>query len=84
MYKKIIIGLLITVCIIALIVSGIDIILWKIDTNKVDKNVASIQEKVIVKVVQDTPETEVIELAQGDERQRNLYGAGGRSILGLY
>ncbi|MBQ6817185.1 MAG: class B sortase, partial [Bacilli bacterium] len=60
-YKKIIIGLIILVCIAALIVSGIDIITWKIDTNKTDKNIANVQEEVVVEVIQDTPETEIVE-----------------------
>jgi len=61
LYKKNIIGLIILVCIAALIVSGIDIITWKIDTNKIDKNIANVQEEVFVEVIQDTPETEIVE-----------------------
>lgn len=61
MYKKIIIILIILICLVGLIISGLNIIYWKIDKNKTDENIIKIQEDVIVDIVQDTSETKIIE-----------------------
>ena len=60
-WKNIIILIIILICLIFLIISIKDIIKWKIDSNKIDKQIDEIQEIVEVEKVEETEEVEIIE-----------------------
>lgn len=67
MYKKVIITLIILVCIVLLIISGIDIIVWKIDSDNIDKNIESIENEVLIEEVEDTSKTEIIDVVEKEK-----------------
>ena len=71
-WKNIILFLFLLVFIIILIYSAIKVIIWKIDSNKTEKQIKEIQEIVEIKEVEETEEIEIIE--QVDEiLQSNPY-----------
>ena len=59
-WKNIIILIIILICLIFLIISIKDIIKWKIDSNKTDKQLNAIQEIVEIEEVDETEEVEII------------------------
>lgn len=59
-WKNIIILIIILICLIFLIISIKDIIKWKIDSNKIDKQLNEIQEIVEIEEVDETEEVEII------------------------
>ncbi|MBQ3020762.1 MAG: class B sortase [Bacilli bacterium] len=71
-WKNIIILIIILICLIFLIISIKDIIKWRIDSNKIDKQLNEIQEIVEIEEVEETEEVEII---QQDEEipQANPY-----------
>ncbi|MBP3635776.1 MAG: class B sortase [Bacilli bacterium] len=60
-WKNIIILIIILICLIFLIISIKDIINWKIDSNKTDKQLDEIQEIVEIEEVEETEDVEIIE-----------------------
>lgn len=60
-WKNIILIFIFLVCLIALIISTINIIKWKLDSNKIDKQIEEIQDIVEVEEIVDTDTTEIVE-----------------------
>ena len=59
-WKNVIIILIVTALIITLIISILNIIKWKIDSNKTNEEITNIQEDIDVDEVEDTENTEII------------------------
>ena len=59
-WKNVIIILIVTALIITLIISILNIVKWKIDSNKTNEEITNIQEDIDVDEVEDTENTEII------------------------
>ncbi len=60
-WKNIIALIIFLVCFIALIITMIDVIKWKLDSNKIEQQIEKIQEIVEIEEVEETEEVEIIE-----------------------
>lgn len=63
-WKNIIFILIVIIFIITLTISVLNIVKWKIDSNKTNDEITNIQKNVAVKEVQDTENTEIIEQSE--------------------
>lgn len=63
-WKKLIIFFAGVACFITLIISIINIIIWKIDSDKTNKQISKVQQEVVVEEVTDNENTEIIEMKE--------------------
>ena len=71
-WKNIIALLIIIICLIILIISTKDILKWKLDSNKIEKQVEEIQEIVQIEEIKETDETEELEKIEIIEQEKEI------------
>lgn len=60
-WKNIILFLIFLVCLITLTISIVNIVIWKLDSNKTNKQIKKIQENIKIEDIYDNDNTEIIE-----------------------
>ncbi len=82
-WKNIILIFIFLICLIALIISTINIVKWKLDSNKIDKQIEEIQEIVEVREVVDTDTTEIVEQEEEIPKSNPYWDYIGMNLINV-